>query len=72
MGQDGRDNSPSNVGLKQPGRVTNSQPPQATPGAASSGYIQSRTKDAREDDMEEKSGGQYLRASAKQGPGQGQ
>lgn len=36
---DGGDNSPSNIVSKQPGRVTNGQPQQATAGAASGGYI---------------------------------
>ncbi|XP_034862555.1 synaptosomal-associated protein 23-like [Mirounga leonina] len=53
MGQDGRDNSPSNVGPKQPGGVTNGQPPQGTTATASGGYIQRRTNDAREEEMEE-------------------
>ncbi|XP_066885173.1 synaptosomal-associated protein 23 isoform X1 [Kogia breviceps] len=47
------DNSPSNVVSKQPGRVTNGQPQQATTGAASGGYIKRITNDAREDEMEE-------------------
>ncbi|XP_014636093.1 PREDICTED: synaptosomal-associated protein 23 isoform X1 [Ceratotherium simum simum] len=50
---DGGDNSPSNVVSKQPGRVTNGQPQQATTGAASGGYIKRITNDAREDEMEE-------------------
>ncbi|XP_041534965.1 synaptosomal-associated protein 23 isoform X1 [Microtus oregoni] len=49
---DGGDNSPSNVVSKQPGRVTNGQPQQAT-GTASGGYIKRITNDAREDEMEE-------------------
>ncbi|XP_008845049.1 synaptosomal-associated protein 23 [Nannospalax galili] len=49
---DGGDNSPSNVVSKQPGRVTNGQPQQAT-GATSGGYIKHITNDAREDEMEE-------------------
>lgn len=49
---DGENNSPSNVVSKQPGRVTNGQPQQAT-GAASGGYIKRITNDAREDEMEE-------------------
>lgn len=36
---DGGDSSSNNVVSKQPGRVTNGQPQQATPGAASGGYI---------------------------------
>lgn len=48
----GGDNSPSNVVSKQPGRVTNGQPQQAT-GTASGGYIKRITNDAREDEMEE-------------------
>ncbi|XP_014636094.1 PREDICTED: synaptosomal-associated protein 23 isoform X2 [Ceratotherium simum simum] len=40
---DGGDNSPSNVVSKQPGRVTNGQPQQATTGAASGGYIKRLT-----------------------------
>ncbi|XP_067600623.1 synaptosomal-associated protein 23 isoform X1 [Pseudorca crassidens] len=51
--RDGGDNSPSNVVSKQPGRVTNGQPQQATTGAASGGYIKRITNDAREDEMEE-------------------
>ncbi|KAM8781472.1 synaptosomal-associated protein 23 isoform 1-T2 [Rhynchonycteris naso] len=50
---DGGDNSSSNVVSKQPGRVTNGQPQQATTGAASGGYIKRITNDAREDEMEE-------------------
>ncbi|XP_060275118.1 synaptosomal-associated protein 23 isoform X3 [Ovis aries] len=50
---DGGDNSPSNIVSKQPGRVTNGQPQQATAGAASGGYIKRITNDAREDEMEE-------------------
>ncbi|XP_019580963.1 synaptosomal-associated protein 23 isoform X1 [Rhinolophus sinicus] len=50
---DGGDNSPSNVVSKQPGRVTNGQPQRATTGAASGGYINRITNDAREDEMEE-------------------
>ncbi|XP_045380332.1 synaptosomal-associated protein 23 isoform X1 [Camelus bactrianus] len=50
---DGGDNSPSNVISKQPGRVTNGQPQQATTGAASGGYIKRVMNDAREDEMEE-------------------
>ncbi|XP_007173661.1 synaptosomal-associated protein 23 isoform X1 [Balaenoptera ricei] len=50
---DGGDNSPSNVVSKQPGRVTNGQPQQATTGAASGGYIKRITNDAREDEMED-------------------
>lgn len=49
---DGGDNSPSNVVSKQPGRVTNGQPQQAT-GTAGGGYIKRITNDAREDEMEE-------------------
>lgn len=49
---DSENNSPSNVVSKQPGRVTNGQPQQAT-GAASGGYIKRITNDAREDEMEE-------------------
>lgn len=49
---DGGDNSPSNVVSKQPGRVSNGQPQQAT-GTASGGYIKRITNDAREDEMEE-------------------
>lgn len=49
---DGGDSSPSNVVSKQPGRVTNGQPQQAT-GTASGGYIKRITNDAREDEMEE-------------------
>ncbi|VFV23359.1 synaptosomal-associated protein 23 isoform X2 [Panthera pardus] len=50
---DGGDNCPSNVVSKQPGRVTNGQPQQATTGTASGGYIKRITNDAREDEMEE-------------------
>ncbi|XP_027409447.1 synaptosomal-associated protein 23 isoform X1 [Bos indicus x Bos taurus] len=50
---DGGDNSPSNIVSKQPGRVTNGQPQQATAGAASGGYIKRITNDAREDEMED-------------------
>ncbi|XP_032337306.1 synaptosomal-associated protein 23 isoform X1 [Camelus ferus] len=50
---DGGDNSSSNVISKQPGRVTNGQPQQATTGAASGGYIKRVMNDAREDEMEE-------------------
>lgn len=50
---DGGDNSSSNVVSKQPGRVTNGQPQRATTGAASGGYINRITNDAREDEMEE-------------------
>lgn len=50
---DGGDNSSSNVVSKQPGRVTNGQPQRATTGAASDGYINRITNDAREDEMEE-------------------
>ena len=50
---DGGDNSASNVVSKQPGRVTNGQPQQATTGAAGGGYIKRITNDAREDEMEE-------------------
>ncbi|XP_070653453.1 synaptosomal-associated protein 23 isoform X1 [Bos indicus] len=50
---DGGDNSPSNIVCKQPGRVTNGQPQQATAGAASGGYIKRITNDAREDEMED-------------------
>lgn len=50
---DGGDNSSSNVVSKQPGRVTNGQPQQATTGAAGGGYIKRITNDAREDEMEE-------------------
>ncbi|KAH0514569.1 Synaptosomal-associated protein 23 [Microtus ochrogaster] len=49
---DGGDNSPSNVVTKQPGRVTNGQPQQAT-GTSSGGYIKRITNEAREDEMEE-------------------
>ena len=46
--------SSSNIVSKQPGRVTNGQPQQATVGgAASGGYIKRITNDAREDEMEE-------------------
>lgn len=50
---DGGDNSSSNVVSKQPGRVTNGQPQRAATGAASGGYINRITNDAREDEMEE-------------------
>ncbi|XP_054421508.1 synaptosomal-associated protein 23 isoform X1 [Pteronotus mesoamericanus] len=50
---DGGDNSSSNVISKQPGRVTNGQPQQATTGAAGGGYIKRITNDAREEEMEE-------------------
>ncbi|XP_046931199.1 synaptosomal-associated protein 23 isoform X2 [Lynx rufus] len=40
---DGGDNCPSNVVSKQPGRVTNGQPQQATTGTASGGYIKRLT-----------------------------
>ncbi|XP_036874664.1 synaptosomal-associated protein 23 [Manis javanica] len=50
---DGGDSSSNNVVSKQPGRVTNGQPQQATPGAASGGYIKRITNDAKEDEMED-------------------
>ncbi|XP_043327521.1 synaptosomal-associated protein 23 isoform X1 [Cervus elaphus] len=50
---DGGASSASNIVSKQPGRVTNGQPQQATVGAASGGYIKRITNDAREDEMEE-------------------
>ncbi|KAB0358670.1 hypothetical protein FD754_002826 [Muntiacus muntjak] len=50
---DGGANSASIIVPKQPGRVTNGQPQQATVGAASGGYIKRITNDAREDEMEE-------------------
>ena len=51
---DGGASSSSNIVSKQPGRVTNGQPQQATVGgAASGGYIKRTTNDAREDEMEE-------------------
>ena len=50
---DGGASSSSNIVSKQPGRVTNGQPQQATVGAASRGYIKRTTNDAREDEMEE-------------------
>nr|XP_020762420.1 synaptosomal-associated protein 23 isoform X1 [Odocoileus virginianus texanus] len=50
---DGGASSSSNIVSKQPGRVTNGQPQQATVGAASGGYIKRITNDAREDEMEE-------------------